>query len=206
LSEQQKKKRSAGAGRRAARADTSWIDLVTPDLWISSRFDLVAQQYQVEVYAKVRGPRGIRHLLWWGPDFEQEQLLREALALGTFSVRPYRLGQGTDGTASACIDALYRHFCAARDLDPEALYERAYQKRAEPGYDPLQTRRLAEWQGLVYPALWGDKEVLKLLHDLGTINNHGLVSAILEALPQLAPRFYHTRHRRQRHREPLPET
>ena len=195
MSEQQKKKRSAGSGRRAAGADSSWIDLVTPDHWISSRFDSVAQQYQVEVYAKVRGPRGIRHLLWWGPAFDQEQLLREALAQGAFSVRPYRLGQGADGSASACIDALYRAFCAARDLDPEALYERAYQKRSEPGYDRLLTRRLAEWQGLVYPTAWGDREALKLLHDLGTINNHGLVSAVLEAVPHLAPRFYHVRRR-----------
>lgn len=196
MSEQQKKKRAGGTRRRAASTDTSWIDLVTPDHWISYRFDLTARQYQVEVYAKVRGPRGIRHLLWWGSEYDQEQLLRDALALGMFSVRPYRLGQGADGSATACIDALYRHFCAARDLDPEALYYQAYQKRTEPGYDLLQTRRLAEWQGLVYPMLWGDKEVLKLLHDLGTINNHGLVAAVLEAMPHLRQRLSPVRRHR----------
>jgi hypothetical protein len=170
--------------------DTAWVDLVRPDHWISRRFDLVAQQYQAEVYVKVRAPRGIRLLLWWGKDFSEEHLLRDALTLGTFSSRPYRLGQGADSTTVACIDALYHHFCAARNLDPEALYYRAYQKRTEPGYDLLQTRRLAEWQGLVYPNQWDDKEALKLLHDLGAINNHGLVAAILEAVPHLEQCFY----------------
>jgi hypothetical protein len=90
--------------------NTSWSDLVTPDHWISCHFDLAAQQYQAEVYVKVHGPRGIRLLLWWGKEYSEEHLLRDALASGTFSVRPYRLGQGADSTTAACIDALYHHF------------------------------------------------------------------------------------------------
>jgi hypothetical protein len=82
-----------------------------------------------------------------------------------------------------------------RNLDPEALYYKAYQKRTEPGYDMLQTRQLAEWQGLVYPNQWSDQEVLKLLHDLGAMNNHGLVASILEAMPHLEQRFSQVRRR-----------
>ena len=176
--------------------DTAWSDLVTHDHWISRRFVPDAQQYQVEAYVKVLAPRGIRLLLWWGQEYDEEHVLQEALAQGTFSIRPYRLGQGADSTTAACVDALYHHFCAARALDPEALYSRAYQKRIEPGYDMLQTRQLTEWQGLVYPKQWSDQQVLKLLHDLGAINNHGLVAAILEAMPHLEQRFYPVNRRR----------
>jgi hypothetical protein len=175
---------------------TSWNDFVTPDYWISHRFDLAVQQYQVEAYVKVCAPRGVKLLLWWGQEYDEEHVLREAMAQGTFSSRPYRLGQGADSTTAACVDALYRHFCAARKLDPEALYFKAYQKRIEPGYDMLQTRHLAEWQGLVYPNQWSDTAVFKLLHDLGAINNHGLVASILEVIPQLEHRFYHVPRRR----------
>lgn len=185
----------------------SWSDLVTPAHWISRRFDPTAQQYRAEVYVKVRAPRGIRQLLWWGQEYDEEYLLREAMAQGAFSARPYRLGQGADSSTAACIDALYHHFCSARHLDPDALYFRAYEKPAEPGSDVLLTRQLAEWQGLVYPDQWGEKEVLRLLHDLGSINNHGLVSSIVEALPHLKQRFsYGSRQSAAKRREKKAET
>ena len=104
--------------------------------------------------------------------------------------RPYQLGQGADSTTTACIDTLYHHFCRARNLDPEMLYSKAYHKRAEPGSDERVTREFAEWQGLTYPKHWSDQEVLKLLHDLTSINNHRLVASIIEALPTLQERFY----------------
>ena len=172
------------------RKDTSWSDHYTSAHWISHRFVTATQQFEIEVYVKVSGRRGIRHLLRWAQDYDEEQLVQETLSKGTFSARPYRLSQGVDFTTAACVDTLFHHFCVARHLDCEALYYEAYQKRVEPDTDQHITRQLAEWQGLIYPNQWNDSEVLKLLQSLATGNNHGLVTSILKALPHLESRFY----------------
>ena len=172
------------------KIDSSWHDFITSQHWICRRFDNSSQLYEAEVYVKVRRPRGILHLMWWGRDYDEQQLLNEANAKGTFSRRPYRLNQSVDTTTEASIDALYHHFCAAKNLHPDELYNKAYQGRVESSSDTLVIRQLAEWQGLVYPAQWNDREVIELLHHLASINNHALVALILEAVPHIERRFY----------------
>ena len=173
----------------------TWQDSVTPTSWIARLpLDSKAQQFQVEITVKV--PGGVMFAIWRGEDYDDAVHVTTTRQYGTFSSRPYVLGQGADSTTGACIDTLYRHFCAAKNLDPEALYYTAYGKRTEPGFDEKKSRTFAEWEGLEYPNSWNDQEILLLLHDLASINNHALVSTLLNVYPLLQKRYYPIKHTR----------
>ena len=163
-----------------------WQDAVTSEHWIAYRFDHTARLYEVEVFVKVDTPTtGIKHLLRWTHVIDEQELVAECLQQGTFSARPYTLGQGGDSTIGACIDALYTHMCESKHLDPQALYVRAYPRPSDLEIDSPVIRHLAEWQGVIYPNIWDKQEVLHLLDDLASMNNHALVTVLCETLPSL---------------------
>lgn len=169
---------------------TAWSDTVTPEYWIAQRYVADAGQYQIEAYVKEVRPRGIRQLLCWCGQYNEEQLRRDVPVLGTFSPRPYRIGQGSDGTTGSCILASFYQFCVSASLDPVALYLQAYPGGLEADHHLHTTRQIAAWQGVIYPASWGEQEIRRLLRDLSSSNNHRLATLVWEeAQPRLAGGF-----------------
>jgi hypothetical protein len=168
--------------------ESAWEDHIASDFWVSQRYVPAAHLYQVEAYVKVEGPVGIRQLLGWRRHVDVERITREARVEGIFSDRPFTPGQVADGTTGNCCLSLFYSFCIARDLNPMSLYQ-----QATPGFasDLAATfelvRRIADWQGVNYPARWDVRTVRGLLRSLSSLNQHALVMLLLETPPCRAP-------------------
>jgi hypothetical protein len=97
-----------------------------------------------------------------------------------FSKRPYTLGQACDGTIDICVHALFISYCRAKGYDPETLFTTAYENETYSPDLALSTLKEAEKEGVKYPKEWGPKEFDGLLESLTQINNHSLVSVLIE--------------------------
>ncbi|BDM83574.1 hypothetical protein [Acaryochloris marina] len=155
----------------------------TERIWID--YDPDRQDYLVEGFLKVDG--GIKHLIC-RYRFISLPLIRSELEAGYFSQRPFVLGTGCDGTGDVCCHALFHRFCLEFQLDPVALFRKAYQVNDWENYrDPDYSAILqhANWQGVVYPQCWGKAEFDSLIFSLYDINNRSLVE-VLSELPVVA--------------------
>ena len=95
-----------------------------------------------------------------------------------WSVRPYMLGFGCDGTVDENVHHIARQLCAAAGLDYDALYTEAYEDTAERAlsfWTPEITARVAA--ETVVPPL-SAIAIRLMLEDMGDINN-GTLSAVL---------------------------
>lgn len=130
--------------------------------------------------AKVKTPGAVMHLVWrYACRPDPEQLRADALEHGVRSPRPYQPGQPCDGSIGACAHALFVHFCQARELNPAALYARAYPEREPPDFEPM--REEAEWEGVAYPKRWDAEATAKLAESLHAINAHALAEVVEDA-------------------------
>jgi hypothetical protein len=130
-----------------------------------------------EGFAKCEG--GLHHLVH---RYERATLHGAALDTfehGTFSPRPYRLAQPCDGSINSCVLALFVHRCEEAGHCPTRLYHQAYDDREQT---PAWTEAIAfaEWQGVAYPAHWGEAEIVGLLESLHAINQHSLTAIVAE--------------------------
>jgi hypothetical protein len=118
----------------------------------------------------------------------------DKLFMATFSERPYRLGQPSDGTIDECVHALFILWCRAAGRDPQTLYHKAYGAKATTTpetYNPDEQEeklRHAKDEGIEEPLAWGPKEFQGLLDSLTEINLHSLVSVLGEDPAPAAPR------------------
>jgi hypothetical protein len=112
----------------------------------------------------------------------QRMYLHGELIQETFSKRPYRLGQASDGTIDACVYGLLILYCRDCHLDLQELVATAYPDRESFPWNEQEAileRALA--QGIVIPKQWDSKAFTGLLDSLTEINNHALVALLTEA-------------------------
>ena len=132
----------------------------------------------------VKCNHGVRHLVRRYVKVNLHEAALDTLQHGSFSPRPYQLGQACDGSVNECALALFVHFCAANGHAPDALYHTAY-----PDERPLPAWRevvsAADWQGVGYPACWNRTALAGLLESLHAINYHQLAAVVADA-PRIA--------------------
>jgi hypothetical protein len=121
---------------------------------------------------------GIRHLVHRYDRVALHRAELDTQTYGAVSPRPYRLGQACDGSISAGVLALFHRWCLDRGHSPDALHRLAYQREDTPDWPHIV--EFAEWQGVVYPARWGDAESVGLLESLHATNYHGLAGEVVE--------------------------
>lgn len=98
--------------------------------------------------------RGVKYLLEWSNEFNPAGFKKEVLSTGVFSQRPYSLSQEPDDSTGICVFALYYDYCIANYLDPKEVLYRVYKQPYYLSYDFPGNRKIAEWQGVVYPKEW----------------------------------------------------
>ena len=121
---------------------------------------------------------GVRHLVHRYDRVTIHKAALDALQYGTFSPRPYQLGQACDGSITECALALFLHWCCATNRCPNNLYRQAYEREQSPRWN--ETIAAAEWQGVAYPAEWNEQSKAGLLASLHEINYHSLASIVCE--------------------------
>lgn len=126
----------------------------------------------------------ILHIVW----DEEEGYPQTAWGYEQWSVRPYRVGQGCDGTIEESMHFVALHLLARVGIDYRALYRDAYPDSSLDGWpSPDQLDWLAEETS--FPPL--DVESLELLlHDLYDTNHRTLEDLLrsrLESLGCLSP-------------------
>ena len=124
----------------------------------------------------------ILHIVW----DEEEGYHQDAWGFEQWSVRPYRVGQGCDGTIEENMHFIAHHLLSQLGIDYYAAYTEAYPDRSLVGWPrPEQLAWLhAETE---FPALADDTLEL-LLHDLYDTNHRtleDLLRARLEGLGRL---------------------
>ena len=123
---------------------------------------------------------GLRHLVHRYDRVTLHGAALDTLEHGTFSPRPYQLAQACDGSTTSCALALFVHWCREAGHSPTKLYHQAYDRVQTS--DWTATSAFAEWQGVAYPASWGEAEVSGLLESLHAVNYHSLAGAVRELL------------------------
>jgi hypothetical protein len=144
-----------------------------------SRNDRLSR-YSYTAVVKVDG--GIWHLTANTPPDPPEMMLAEARTHGTFSARPYHLGQQHDSSVGLCVLTLYNAFCRTRQWDPATLLSQAYPgwERATDWPEDLwhEIHEAAHWEGLVEPTSWGNPEVRLLGQSLRELGREWLAELI----------------------------
>lgn len=113
----------------------------------------------------------------------QRMYLYGELIQETFSKRPYRLGQGCDGTINACVYGLLILFCRERQINLEQLMAIAYPDREPFASDAQEaTLQRALAQGIAIPRHWDNKAFAGLIYSLTAINHHQLVDELTAAV------------------------
>ncbi len=129
-----------------------------------------------EGFVKCEG--GLRHLVHRYERATLHGAALDTLQHGTFSPRSYRLAQPCDGSINSCVLALFIRWCHAAGHCPEKLYQQAYDREQTP--DWTEAIAFAEWQGVAYPAQWGEVEMVELLESLHAVNYHSLAAIVAE--------------------------
>ena len=147
------------------------------------------RDYALYTTSKVMG--GVRHLFWpCRYRLSVQELAAKCLQQGTFSQRPYRLGQGLDLSIGICVYALYEHYCAAGELNPSELLERSYPHlERRQGWPPelwADIREWAQWEGILFPSAWTAEDARLLLRSLRLIGRPFLAD-VLEDRPLAVP-------------------
>ena len=125
------------------------------------------------------GETRILHIVW----DEEEGYTRDAWGFEQWSVRPYRVGQGCDGTIEESMHFVALHLLAKIGIDYRANYHEAYPEESLDGWPrPDQLGWLAEETD--FPPL--DVESLELLlHDLYDTNHRTLEDLLRTRLETL---------------------
>ena len=123
-----------------------------------------------------KSDEGIRHLVHRYDRVTLHGAALDTLQYGVFSPRPYRLAQSCDGSTTSCALALFVRWCRETSRCLSSLYQQAYPQRNSP--DWAETVAFADWQGVAYPARWGDAEVAGLRSSLHAVNYHCLASTV----------------------------
>jgi len=142
----------------------------------------------IEPYMKIEGGYG---MINQGKKEGTIKLAKEIAELGykpqivphpaikvTYTIRPYKLGYGCDGSTTGNVLYLAKDMAKKRGLDFEALYKKAY-----PGekYELLKT--LDKYgKETILPKAWGKKEIETVIRDLHEVNNHRIADALKEAV------------------------
>ena len=145
--------------------------LISPN----SRIAQQAPRY-VRQRAKQQGKQ-ILHIIWdrdggypahaWG--YEQ------------WSIRPYELGYGCDGTTDGCIHCLAMKICETIGLNYVKLYNQAYpdEELSEQGWwEPYISQ-------VVMPKTVNQTVLCLLLHDLEEINNRSVLAVLQDKFEEL---------------------
>lgn len=126
----------------------------------------------------VKSEGGIRHLVHRYDRTTLRGAALDTLEHGTFSPRPYQLAQPCDGSINSCVLALFIRWCSVAGRCPTKLYRQAYDQELTP--DWAETVAFADWQGVAYPACWGEAEVAGLLESLHAVNYHSLAEVVAD--------------------------
>jgi len=129
-----------------------------------------------EGFVKCEG--GLRHLVHRYERATLHGVALDTMQHGTFSPRPYRLAQSCDGSINSCVLALFVHWCHTVGHCSTMLYQQAYDREQTP--DWTETIAFAEWQGVAFPAQWGEAEKAGLIQSLHEINHHCLALIVGE--------------------------
>jgi hypothetical protein len=121
---------------------------------------------------------GLRHLFHRYETTTIHQATLDALEYGTFSLRPYQLGQACDGSITECALAFFIRWCSDTNRRHDVLYQEAYHREQTPDWKEITA--VVEWQGVAYPAEWNAESESGLLASLHEINYHGLAGIASE--------------------------
>jgi hypothetical protein len=132
---------------------------------------------------------GIRDVTGWAGDSKPLacQLITAVCRNGTFSPRPYRLGQPHDSTTHTAVWALYAHYCDNADRNPTDLLRRAYpHQHMERLWTPeiwSDVREWAQWEGTSFPVTWDAANTAHLFRALRLLDEASLVDLLVRKLP-----------------------
>lgn len=130
-----------------------------------------------EGFVKCEG--GLRHLVHRYDRVTIHGAALDTFQHGKFSPRPYQLAQPCDGSITSCALALFVRWCEHASQNSSTLYRRAYDREHAP--DWMETVAFSDWQGVAYPAQWGEEELAGLLDSLHAINYHNLAAIVAES-------------------------
>ncbi|GHO49790.1 hypothetical protein [Ktedonospora formicarum] len=152
---------------------------IDEDVLIMSRW-LPAGHYQVEIKRKL--PGGVRFHYGIKPAYDEEQLLHDLEHKGFFSARPFTVRRPYGPSCDACTATLYVSFCrvygpGAGWLVSASLSTCSGAPFIDPPFPLLE--RLARWEGISMPSVWGRTHFYHLLR-------------LLKLQPQLVTRLTQT--------------
>ncbi len=129
-------------------------------------------------YYKVSG--GLKYLVWRYESVDLVKITANAARWGIFSKRPYQPGQGCDGSVNDCALALFVYACRGFGLDPEAVYQAAYEGETLASAYDGDLLAFARWQGLNVPRVWGEAAFDQVCASLHAVNYHYLAQVFEE--------------------------
>lgn len=152
-------------------------DIKATDYYLYCEFRLPQQEYLFICYYKE--PGYIRYNLGTYTVLPDKELLIERTKTSPIkSKRPYRAGQGCDGSVYAPVMHLYYQLCTNYHIDPIALYQKAYQDHPITLSELQDTCAFALWQGVEIVKNWDEKTLERLLESLTAMNYHQLRSVL----------------------------
>jgi len=106
----------------------------------------------------------------------------------TYTVRPYKLGYGCDGSTSGNVVLLAKDMAQKKGLDFEAIVKKVYPD--EPQLKFIRDLEKNFAKETIIPEAWSKKEIEMVIRDLHEINYHSLADALKEAVkkaPKIKP-------------------
>lgn len=131
-------------------------------------------EYVYEAFVKV--PKGIKHLVFRNKELLDDKSIEDMAMQGSFSRRPFVLGQNCDGSIDYSVLALYHHYCMTKQIDPMDYLIEAYGKDEKRDFNRILA--YAKWEGVKYPKEWNTKAICGLLYSLYQINFRSLTEVI----------------------------
>lgn len=139
---------------------------------ISNTYEFKSQLFKRFSELKEHNPQvefWIKKIIWKKPEFSKGYV--------QYSIRPYVLGYGCNGTTDDNIHLLAWIYFFRRDINYIELYQRAYEERGNADWIKVLLRDELLRKETVIPKNINFK---LLINDLNDINNHGLANYLEE--------------------------
>jgi len=156
----------------------------TPEFRVWMTFEDLRGEWIAELFAHARG--GIHHATHWyrGERPTLTILRRDVYRGGTWSPRPYEIGQRGDSSTTSCVLALFAQYCTTKGLQPVEVMSRIYPaERIYVDHIFADIREQAMWEGVSWPATWDESCIRSLIESLHDIQHAGLAQ-LIESMAQ----------------------
>jgi hypothetical protein len=136
------------------------------------------RHWDAKVY--VRGVKGIfyHEAEYHGTRPTSVDLYYQTYVCGTFSPRPFQLGQTCDPSAFYCVLSSFENACRALNLRPEHVCAAASKTHDPIRVDFRAVREHASWEGIVHEKQWNSTAILRLLSALVAVGAENVATAL----------------------------